>query len=199
MPIANNPRIAAVMYDTGFAIDDFLNEVVGRLRADGVRLGGAMQENLLGAADEACAAMVLTELKSQRRFQISQELGTQAQGCRLDAAGLAEIGALLDRSIDRDIDLMLLNGDIPLWVFHRFAPAYAEGRGLRSIFARAIEAGIPVLTAVRPPYTEAWADFHGGLAVDLPPSLDPVLAWARESVRLARAARQAELSPASPA
>jgi hypothetical protein len=190
MPIANNPRIAAVIYDTGFAIDDFLNEVVGRLRADGVRLGGAVQENLRGAADQPCAAMVLTELKSQRRFQISQELGTQAQGCRLDAAGLAEIGALLDRSIDRDIDLMLLN---------RFGTAEAEGRGLRSIFARAIEAGIPVLTAVRPPYTEAWADFHGGLAVDLPPSLDPVLAWARESVRLARAARQAELSPASPA
>jgi hypothetical protein len=190
MPMANHPRIAAVIYNSGFAIDDFLNDVVSRLRADGVRLGGAVQENLRGANDEPCAAMVLTELKSQRRFRISQELGTQAQACRLDAAGLAEVGSLLERGIDRDTDLMLMN---------RFGVAEAEGRGLRSIFARAIEAGIPVLTAVRPPYTEAWADFHGGLAIDLPPSLDPVLAWARESVRLARAARQAELSPAGPA
>jgi hypothetical protein len=192
MPMANhgNPQIAAVIYQTGFAIDDFLNEVAGRLRADAVRLGGAVQENLRSAADEPCAAMVLTELRSQQRFRISQELGPQAQSCRLDAAGLAEIGALLDRSIDRDIDLMLLN---------RFGTAEAEGGGLRSIFARAMETGIPVLTAVRPPYSEAWADFHGGLAVDLPPRLGPVLAWAREAVRLARTARQAELMPAGPA
>ena len=56
-----NPQIAAVIYQTGFVIDDFLNEVAGRLRADAVRLGGAVQENLRSAADEACAAMVLTE------------------------------------------------------------------------------------------------------------------------------------------
>ena len=132
----------------------------------------------------------LTDLKSQRRFSISQELGTEAEGCRLDAAGLAEAGALLDRSIDRDTELLLLN---------RFGVAEAEGHGLRSIFARAMEAGVPILTAVRPPYTEAWVDFHGGLAVDLPPALEPVLAWARDSLRLMRVARQGALSPAPPA
>ena len=179
-------RIAAVIFQGGFAIDKFMNEVATRLRADGVRLAGAVQENLGGPGDEACAAMILTDLKSQRRFRISQDLGRQAEGCRLDAAGLAEAGALLDRSIDRETELMLLN---------RFGVAEAEGRGLRSIFARAIEAGIPVLTAVRPPYTEAWAEFHGGLAADLPPTLEPVLGWTREAVRLARAARQATLSP----
>jgi nucleoside-triphosphatase THEP1 len=190
MPMANSGsvRVAAVIYAAGFAIDDFLNEIASQLRAEQVRLGGAVQENLRG--DEPCAAMVLTDLQSQRRFRISQELGSQAQACRLDAAGLAEIGALLDRTIDRDIELMILN---------RFGVAEAEGRGLRSIFARAIEAGVPVLTAVRPPYTEGWAEFHGGLALDLPPQLAPVLAWCRESVRRSRAARQVELSPAGPA
>ncbi len=134
--------------------------------------------------------MVLTELISQRRFRISQELGSQAAACRLDAAGLAEVGALLDRSIDRELDLMILN---------RFGTAEAEGGGLRSVLARAIEAGIPVLTTVRPPYDAAWADFHGGLAVDLPPRLAPVLAWCRDAVRQAQAARQAALSPTGPA
>jgi hypothetical protein len=37
--------------------------------------------------------MTLVDLGSQRRFRISQDLGTQAEGCRLDAQSLAEIGA----------------------------------------------------------------------------------------------------------
>ncbi len=189
MPNAGIVKIAAVIFQGGFAIDELMHEVATRLRADGVRLAGAVQENLRGPDEEACAAMILTDLKTQRRFRISQDLGKQADACRLDAAGLAEAGALLERSLDRDTELMLLN---------RFGVAEAEGGGLRSIFARAIEAGVPVLTAVRPPYTEAWAEFHGGLAIDLPPMFEPVLAWARESVRLVRAARQGALSPAPP-
>ena len=190
MEMANNVRIAAVVFEGGFAIDEFLGEIAKHLRAEGVRLGGAVQENLREADGAPCSAMVLTELKSQRRFLISQKLGAQAQGCRLDAGGLAEAGVALDASIHGDLDLMLMN---------RFGVAEAEGRGLRPIFARAIEAGIPLLTAVRPPYTEEWAEFHGGLAVDLPPQVEPVLAWCRESVLLTRAARQAEPAAAGPA
>ena len=57
-------------------------------------------------------------------------------------------------------------------MLNRFGKAEAEGGGLRSAFVRAMEAGIPVLTAVRPPYIEAWSKFHGRLAVDLPADLD---------------------------
>jgi len=57
-----------------------------------------------------------------------------------------------------------------------------------------MEAGVPVLTAVRPPYIEAWSRFHGGLAVDLPSDFDAVLAWCRASVRELRAARRSEFS-----
>ncbi len=178
-------RLASVVYRPGFQIDDFLTWTAGQLRADGVRLGGALQENARGAAG-VCSAMTLIDLASQRRFRISQDLGSQAEGCRLDAHGLAEIGALLDRAFDRDVELVVLN---------RFGKAEAEGGGLRSAFARAIEAGIPVLTAVRPPYGEAWAEFHGRLAVDLAPDVEAVLAWCRNAVRELRAARITELSP----
>lgn len=181
-------RIASVVYHAGFAIDAFLCEIASRLRTDGVRLGGAVQENLRAAADATCAAMVLTELKTQRRIRISQDLGPLSEGCRLDAAGLAEAGGLLDHLIDADTELV---------IFNRFGIAEVEGHGLRAVFARAVEAGIPVLASVRPPYTVGWTEFHGGLAVDLPTKFEPVLAWARESVRLTRAARQAALSPAA--
>ena len=179
-------RLAAIGYESGFPIDDLLRRVADRLRADHVALAGALQENIGGIPGQ-CSAMTLVELTSQRRIGISQHLGLQSEGCRLDARGLSEIGALLDRPFDPRTELLLLN---------RFGKAEAEGGGLRSVFARAIDAGVPVLTAVRPPYLEAWAQFHGGLAVDLPADLERVLAWCDEAVAELRAARLAALSPA---
>ena len=178
-------RIAAVRFEGGFAIDDFMRDVASRLRAEGVRLAGAVQENLPAGDGTPCAAMVLTDLRSQRRLRISQDLGAEATACRLDAGGLAEVGTLLERSIDGETDLMLLN---------RFGVAEAEGHGLRAVLAHALEAGIPVLTAVRPPYDAAWAEFHGGLASDLPAEREAVLAWCRAAVRAARAARASEVA-----
>ena len=58
----------------------------------------------------------------------------------------------------------------------------------RSTVSRALDVGLPVLTAVRPPYTAGWADFHGGLAVELAPDLDAVLAWCRAAATMRRAA-----------
>lgn len=173
-------RIAAIVYPSSFQIDDFLAGIANRLRADRVALGGVLQENALGALGR-CAAMTVVDLASQISFSISQDLGSQAQGCRLDARGLAEIGSVLDRTPIDELELFILN---------KFGKAEAEGGGLRPVFAKAIEAAVPVLTAVRPPYTEAWLKFHGRLALDLPPDIDVVLAWCRESVGALRAARR---------
>jgi hypothetical protein len=112
--------------------------------------------------------MTLVDLASGARMGISQNLGPQAQGCRLDTARLAEFGTMLDGKPSDDVDLLL---------FNKFGRAEAEGYGLRSNFIGAIEAGIPVLTAVRPPYDEAWRSFHEGLAIDLPPDLQRAHDW----------------------
>ena len=176
MTIMGTVRLAAIVYDASFRIDDLLTRIADRLRADRINLAGVLQEN---AGDGVCSAMTLVDLASRGRFRISQDLGSQAEGCRLDAHGLAEIGAMLD------VELLMLN---------RFGKAEAEGGGLRSAFVRAMEAGVPVLTAVRPPYIEAWSKFHGRLAVDLPTDLDAVLAWCRASMQEVRAVRQSEMS-----
>jgi hypothetical protein len=187
MTMMGTVRLAAVVYNAGFRIDDFLTRVADRLRADRIYMAGVLQEN---ARDDAgvCSAMTLVDLTSRGRYRISQDLGSQAEGCRLDAQGLAEICALLDRPLGHDVELLMLN---------RFGTAEVEGGGLRSAFVHAVEASVPVLTAVRPPYIEAWSKFHGRLAVDLPTDLDVVLAWCRDSVRELRAARPNELSPTS--
>jgi hypothetical protein len=164
--------LAAVVYQTGFRIDDFLAAVARRLRAEGLRIGGVVQENA-GAAD-ACAAMTLVDLTSSGRFSISQDLGPDARGCRLDPSGLAEAESPLAAMVDAGPDLILLN---------KFGKAEAEGGGLRSTLVRAIEKETPVLTAVRAPYLEAWERFHGGLAVALEPDAEAVLAWCRGAAR----------------
>jgi hypothetical protein len=185
MTMTRPVRLAAVVYQAGFQIDDFSTRAANLLRADQVKLDGALQRNARGAAG-VCSAMTLIDLTSQRHFRISQDLGPQAEGCRLDARGLAEIGALLDRPLGHDVELLILN---------MFGKAEAEGGGLRSAFVRAIEAGIPVVTAVRSPYIAAWSEFHERLAVDLTPDLGAVLAWCRDAVRELRAARRTVLSP----
>jgi hypothetical protein len=159
--------LAAIVYSQGFAIDEFMLGIAHALRGDGVRVRGVIQEN---AGQGPCAEMSVVDLTSGQRFAISQKLGAGARGCRLDARGLAEVAARTDVAMAGDFDLLLLN---------KFGKAEAEGGGLRGVLAGAIAAGTPVLTSVRAPYLEAWADFHGGLAAELPPSLDAAVAWYR--------------------
>jgi len=179
-PIATRHRVplAAIQYDSGFLIDDFVAAIAARLRADGFHVGGVIQEN----GGDACAAMTLVDVVSDARFGISQDLGTLASSCRLDPRGLAAAGTKLERATDENIDIMIVN---------KFGRAEAEaetGGGLRSTFAHAIALGIPVLTAVRPPYDDAWAKFHGGLAAELPARSDDVIAWCHRAIRNRRGA-----------
>ena len=167
----NSALLAAVVYGKDDPIDEFMLAIADRLRAEGVRLHGAIQEN--AGANALCAAMSLIDLATGERVAISQDLGAEARGCRLDPRGLADLAARIDATIDADFDLLILN---------KFGKAEAEGSGLRNAFAHAIAAGKPILSAVRPPYLEAWSRFHGGLAADLEPHLDTVVAWCRGAI-----------------
>jgi Protein of unknown function (DUF2478) len=66
---------------------------------------------------------------------------------------------------------------VDVLVMNRFGRAEALGRGLINCFLAAIEANIVILTAVRHPYGEPWAEFHGGLAQSLRPELNAIQQW----------------------
>ncbi len=168
--------LAAVVYSQGFAIDELMSGIAEALRADGMRVRGVVQEN---AGHGPCAGMSVMDLTTGERFAISQDLGAEARGCRLDPRGLAEVAVRTDSAMGADFDLLLLN---------KFGRAEAEGGGLRSLLARAIAAGTPVLTSVRAPYLAAWAQFHGGLATDLAPRVDSAVTWVRSIVATDRKA-----------
>lgn len=83
-------------------------------------------------------------------------------------SGAVHAGPAIMRAIVDRVHLLIIN---------RFGRAESLGRGLRACFEAAIAADVPVLTAVRPPYDQAWQNFHGGFGLSLPCDEDQVAGW----------------------
>jgi len=168
---ADAPRIAAILYRADDDVDSLLADfAVARLRA-GDRLGGIVQRNIKDAAGRRID-MQLIDLMTGQAIGISQTLGGSAGSCKLDAAGLAESAQAVTRAIA---------GGVALVVINKFSKQEATGRGLRSEFADTIVAGRPLLTAVPEKCAEAWRDFIGDQATELPCTRDAVEAWWRDA------------------
>lgn len=171
----DTPLIAAVRATTAVPVDAILAEVAAALRSWGLNVHGILQEE---CADSAGTKPItrLRDIADGTLIQISQNLGRNARGCRLDSQALAEAAVRLETTVESGADLLILN---------RFGRSEAEGTGLRSIIEGAIHAGIPVLIAVRDEYAVAWDDFHAGMGAWLPADVKAVLDWCRST--LARA------------
>jgi len=169
----NASRLAAIHYEKGSDIDALLVDICRRLAGEGLRLGGLLQISSGGIG--GCATSVhLVDLRTRSSFDIWEERGACARGCRLDETGLLEAAHVFDAAIKDRVDMI---------VFNRFGRAESLGRGLMPYFANAVEADIAVLTSVREPYVEAWRQFHGGLALELETHVASVVSWAVAAAR----------------
>jgi molybdate transport system ATP-binding protein len=163
--------LAAIHYQRGFDIDELLSRSCAQLRSVGVRIGGVLQQS--SGEQGQCASLVhVVDLRSGRTFNIWEDRGACAVGCRLDERGLVDAESALMGALADGVDLLVIN---------RFGRAESLGRGLLGCFSAAIEAGVAVLTAVRPPYDQAWYAFHGGCAHDLAPEMQEIIDWALTS------------------
>jgi hypothetical protein len=183
----DGPALAAVRAKAGVSVDMLFAEIVALLRPRGVRIGGVLQENDWSSGDSRPITR-LRNLSDGSLIRISQDLGLEARGCRLDPGALAEAAPLLEGMIEAGADLLIIN---------RFGKAEAEGTGLRSVIERAILVGVPVLTAVRTEYVDAWAGFHAGLSMWLPPDSNAILSWCRMTLGLGRDGASAADIPVS--
>jgi hypothetical protein len=147
-------------------VQDLLRRFVERL-GPGVRVAGVIEDPTL-ADDGPCAAGELRSLSDGRRFPIMQDLGPAAVSCRLDAAGVVSACDCVLQGIDGGCDLVVLS---------KFGKIEAERSGLAPAFARALEAGLPILTSVSPRFGEAWDRFALPLYVLLPADLAALEAW----------------------
>ncbi|ARE41845.1 hypothetical protein RGUI_3704 [Rhodovulum sp. P5] len=155
------------------AADALIAGVAERLRAEGVRLAGAVQRNI-DRPDRARCDMVLEVLDGTGTIPISQNLGAMATACRLDPRGLERAVGLAAAAVARaDVDLLIVN---------KFGKQEAEGRGFRPVIGEAMAAGLPVLTTVNTENRAAFLAFSEGIAEELPPDPDRILAWCRAAV-----------------
>lgn len=172
--------LAAIRYERGYDIDLLLKKVCDRLLERSVRLGGLLQVTTGERGGECLATVHVVDLMTQTTFNVWDDRGKDAQACRLSETGLADAEGVLRTAIDQSVDLLIVN---------RFGRAESIGRGLRRSFEAAVDAGVPVLTAVREPYDTEWAAFHGGLGTELPCSVEAVIAWAQD-VKVTSSAEQ---------
>ncbi|MGB1033677.1 MAG: DUF2478 domain-containing protein [Primorskyibacter sp.] len=147
-----------------------LRAVVHRLTTHGVRVVGALETRAPVSPDTNHPHMELEVLGHPQPIRISQTLGSQATGCRLDSAGLEQAVGLVSAQMD-DIPF----GSPPIAqvvIVNKFGKQEAAGRGFRTVIAQAIGADIPVLVCVSPAYRAAFDAFAGGLGTPL--ALDDV-------------------------
>ena len=149
--------------------DSLLAEVAFGLLAEGRAVAGAVQRNVI-LRDGRPAQMDLDVLANGVRIRISQDLGAQASGCRLDPGALEEAVGLVEAALAADPPPALL-------VVNKFGRQEAEGRGFRRTIGMALASGIPVLTAVSEDRRAAFEDFAGDLAELLAPEPGALRDW----------------------
>ncbi|MHB0950855.1 MAG: DUF2478 domain-containing protein [Allorhizobium sp.] len=163
---------AAIRVERDRSVDDLLEVVARVLQKEGVTVAGFLQRESDGDG-ECCNRIDLEDIATGEHHIISQALGSGARGCRLDPQALAGVAGPLLARLDTRPDLLILN---------RFGKGESEGQGFRAVIEEACVRGIPLLTAVRENYVEAWQGFAGELGVVLALDQAGVIEWARAAV-----------------
>lgn len=149
--------------------DPLLTRLAHALLAEGAPLAAAVQETLPGQDDQP-GDMLLTVLPQGPTLRISQDLGADSEGCRLDPQMLETAVAETARRLP----------GARLLIINKFGRHEAEGRGFRPLIGEAMAQGIPVLTGVNRHVMAEFLDFADGLGTSVPPSAGPLLDWARQ-------------------
>ncbi|MEM9631158.1 MAG: DUF2478 domain-containing protein [Pseudomonadota bacterium] len=159
--------LAGIKYEYGPDVDPALDAFVEQLRRLGVSMVGCVQRQLPDGGS-CCPISHLEDLASGVSTRITQPLGSGSTGCRLDPGALANAAENLSRQLETRPDVLILN---------RFGRGESEGRGFRPVIERAVELGIPVLTAVKQRYVPEWEAFSEDMAADLPALPEELMAW----------------------
>lgn len=144
-----------------------LSDLADRLTRKGQRVTGLIQVRPPADGAHPCD-MDLHCLPAGPTFPVAQKLGAGSRGCRMDLDALETGVAYVETQIETAPDVFILN---------KFGAQEAQGRGFCAAIARAIADGIPVVTVVNPLNLDAFRDFAGDWAYELPPDTDAILTW----------------------
>ena len=160
-------RLAYTMTEGRGELDPLLHRVALAAIAQGHRVAGIVQINSDRPGCARCD-MDAVVLPDGPVIRISQSLGREARGCRLDAEGLETAVAAAEACLAQGVDLLIVN---------KFGKQEASGRGFRPVIAAALETGADVLVGVNPLNLDALQMFTGGTADALKADATVLLDW----------------------
>ena len=161
-------KIASVTSTKRGEIDRLLSTVAQQLGDQGHSLAGIVKVLDHESAFENGCDMQVRVLPAGPDIQITQNLGTGSDACRLDPGAIADAVARVETGTLAGSELFILN---------KFGPEEMSGRGFCTVIGAAIEQGIPVLVGVGAGGLPAFNDFTGGLAKTVAPDEDAILEW----------------------
>lgn len=163
-------RIAYTMSPKGENTNLLLAGLAQELEQKGLRTCGIVQINAEVGNCHPCD-MDVRVLPDGPVIRISQSLGREARGCRLDPAALEEAVVEVADRIGRGVDVLIIN---------KFGKHEAEGRGFRDLIADALSRDVPVITSVNDLNKQAFLAFTEGLATKVPPRIGALLNWVED-------------------
>lgn len=161
-------RLAYVTATEKGLTDRVLAKVADALLSRGVKTVGVVQTNIERPQRFHCD-MDLTILPDGPIIGITQNLGRNARGCRLDSGALETAVAEVGRR--------LACGPAEVLILNKFGKQEAEGHGFRDVIAEALAMGLPVLLGVNGLNATAFDTFAGGIAEHLPADCAAILGW----------------------
>ena len=160
-------KIAFTMATGRGDTDELLLELANRLTGYGWRLGGIVQINTERSYDGPCD-MDVKVLPEGPVLRISQNLGQNSRGCRLDAGALEASVGLAEAELAKGIDCLIIN---------KFGKQEADGRGFRDVIAKALADDIPVLVGLNHLNQEAFETYTDGLATEIEGNITALESW----------------------
>ena len=160
---------AAAVYGQGVANRGALADFTAELRAQGVRVGGLLQEPVY-AEDGRRAGIDVVEIDSGRRIPINRPTKENLENhtCSLNTIALTESTEALRRAVAERVDLIVLE---------KFGEQEQKGQGLIDEVFLAISEEIPLLIAVPEEALALWQERSGALGDTLPFDLDAFRRW----------------------
>ncbi|WP_298284059.1 molybdenum cofactor guanylyltransferase MobA [Acidocella sp.] len=162
-------RGGAVVVARGEDGAPLLAALAAELRAEGIGLGGLLQEGSKAGGDRP-EAVRLVALDTGEAFPILQRLGGGG-ACMVDEQAVCGASGALRRAVAGRLSPVLVN---------KFGPLEAEGLGLADDMRAVMAEGLALLTTVTEARLEAWLRFCGGECALLFDELDALRRWWRE-------------------
>ncbi|MCT4655185.1 MAG: DUF2478 domain-containing protein [Cohaesibacter sp.] len=144
-----------------------LTHLAERLQKADTRACGIVQVENTSEEGHRCD-MEVQVLPDGPIIPITQSLGKEATGCRLNPSALEDATVAVDKLMAEPFEIFILN---------KFGEQEANGRGFRDLIAKAIEKEAAILVGTNTISEQAFLDFTGGAAERLEPELEPLMNW----------------------